>query len=273
MTQSIGQKLLGKRREILSIHRWVAFVLPIAVFFFVGAFEPKPHELIKIATDGLSSLPATSASWFSVPYSLYPWIYTAKLCATLIALFFVWPEYRPLMRSIGWKGISVGILGGILWIAICNLGWEQSKFHPLLKSWRLESLLGTGSRSAFNPFVELKGSTFGMLIYLGIRGIGLVLVVPVMEEYFLRGFVMRYLESDKWWNYPFGQATVLSAIVGTVVPMIMHPDELLAAAVWFSLITILAWHTKNLWECIAAHCATNLIVGAYVIAYGAWRLV
>lgn len=273
MIKTIGKKLLEKRQEILSNHRWVAFVLPIAVFLFVGSFEPKPYELIKIATDGVSSLPTTSESWFFVPYSLYPWIYTTKLFATLVTLCFVWPEYRPLTRSIGWKGIFVGFVGGILWVAICNLQWEQSTLYPLLISWGLESLLGTGSRSAFNPFVELKGNTFGMLIYLAIRGIGLILVVPVMEEHFLRGFVMRNFASDKWWNYPIGQVTILSAIVGTVVPMLMHPDELLAAAVWFSLITLLAWHTKNLWECIAAHCATNLIVGAYVIAYGAWRLV
>ena len=271
MIKTIGKKLLEKRQEMLSIHPWVAFVLPIAVFLVVGSFEPKTHELVQNATDGISSLPSTS--WFSLPYSLYPWIYTAKLFATLVALCFVWPDYRPLMRSIGWKGISIGIVGGVLWITICNLEWEQSTLYPLLKSWRLESLLGTGSRSAFNPFLELKGNTFGVLIYLAIRGIGLVLVVPVIEEHFLRGLVMRYLATDKWWNYPIGQVTVLSAIVGTVVPMLMHPDELLAAAVWFSLITILAWHTNNLWECIAAHCTSNLIVGAYVIVYGAWRLV
>jgi membrane protease YdiL (CAAX protease family) len=55
--------------------------------------------------------------------------------------------------------------------------------------------------------------------------------------------------------------------------MLMHPGELLAAAVWFSMISLLAWHTKNLWECIAAHSATNLILGIYVLTNGAWWLV
>lgn len=258
MAKPKAMKLIEKLQEFVAKNQWVSFVLPMSVFLVIGSIEPSP---------------SSSASWITIPYRLYPWIYAGKLLATLVALFLVWPQYKPFKRSIGWKGVAFGILGGILWITICNLEWERSTLHPLLKSWRLESLLGTGSRSAFNPYVELEGNTFGMLIYLASRGIGLILVVPVMEEYFLRGFVIRYFASEEWWTYPIGKVTVVSAIVGTVLPMLMHPDELLAAAVWFTLITILAWHTKNLWECIAAHCVTNLIVGVYVLAYGAWRLV
>ena len=255
-------KFKQKWREILSLYCWLPFILPIAVFLIVGSFEPKPPD-----SNGAST------SWPSVPYRFYPWIYATKLLATLIALGLVWPDYKPHMRSIGWKGIVVGIVGGVVWITICKWNWEQTTLHPLLKSLRLDSLLGTGLRSAYNPCLELRGNNIGIVIYLAIRGIGLILVVPVMEEYFLRGFVIRYFASDNWWSFPIGQLTVLSAFVGTALPMLMHPGELLAAAVWFSLISILAWHTKNLWECIAAHCTTNLVLGIYVITTGAWWLV
>ncbi len=253
---------IQKWREILALQPWLAYVLPIAVFFCVGSFEPTP--------------PATasnSTSWPSVSYRFYPWIYASKLFATVIALCLVWPAYKPHLKSIGWKGIGIGIVGGVLWIALCNLHWEQTTLHPLLKTLRLESLIGTGVRSAFNPFIELEGNTFGILIYLAMRGTGLILVVPVMEEYFLRGFVMRFFASDEWWSYPVGKVTLVSAIVGTALPMFMHPGEMLAAAVWFSLISVLAWHTKNLWECIAAHSTTNLILGIYVLTDNAWWLV
>lgn len=253
MASSLRTKLLHKWQETLSIHRWVAYVLPIAVFMIVGSFE---------STDSGSSM-----------YRYYPWIYGFKLFATLVALRLVWPVYKSMIRPIGWHGIAVGIVGAALWIGVCHLELERTYLFPFLKSIGLDSLLGSQTRSAFNPFVQLAGYTIGIGLYLLVRGIGLALVVPVIEEYFLRAFVMRYVAADKWWKYPIGSVTRNSAIVGTLVPMLMHPGELIAAALWFSMVTLLYVRSKNLWECIAAHCTTNLLLGIYVVIYGAWHLV
>jgi hypothetical protein len=54
--------------------------------------------------------------------------------------------------------------------------------------------------------------------------------------------------------------------------MLMHPGELLAAGVWFSLVTLLMVRTKNIWDCVAAHAVTNLLLGIYVVTYGQWQL-
>ena len=96
------------------------------------------------------------------------------------------------------------------------------------------------------------------------RFFGLVAVVPMIEEFFLRGFVMRFVMQRDWWDVPFGKASRLAIVLGTAVPMLMHPGELLAAAVWFSLITWLMLRTRNIWDCVAAHALTNLILGMYV---------
>ena len=85
------------------------------------------------------------------------------------------------------------------------------------------------------------------------RFFGLVAVVPVIEEFFLRGFLMRFVMERDWWDVPFGKANRLAIVLGTAVPMLMHPGELLAAAVWFSMITWLMLRTRNIWDCVAAH--------------------
>jgi membrane protease YdiL (CAAX protease family) len=82
------------------------------------------------------------------------------------------------------------------------------------------------------------------------------------------GFVMQ----ADWWEVPFGRVNAVAVLAGTIVPMLMHPAELLAAAVWFSLITWLMVRTKNLWDCIAAHAVTNLLLGVYVVLSGQWHL-
>jgi hypothetical protein len=66
--------------------------------------------------------------------------------------------------------------------------------------------------------------------------------------------------------------TPLAAVLGTVFPMLMHPGELFAAAVWFSLVTGLMVYTKNIWDCVTAHAVTNFLLGVYVVKYGAWQL-
>ena len=253
MANSFGTQILHKWQETLSIHRWVAYVFPLAVFMLIGSMEP------------------TNPS--SAMYRLYPWIYGLKLLATLAALRVVWPVYKPMMRPIGWQGIVVGIVGAVVWIGVCHLELERTYLVPLMKPLGLDGFFGSQTRSAFNPFVQLSGYPIGIGLYLLVRGIGLALVVPIVEEYFLRGFLMRYVAADKWWKYPIGSVTRNSAIAGTLVPMLMHPSELLAAAIWFSLVTLLYVRSKNLWECIAAHCTTNLLIGIYAVLFGAWQLV
>lgn len=253
MAPSFGNRILHKWQEILSSHRWVAYVFPLFVFMLFGGFEP---------TDPGSPM-----------YRFYPWIYTFKLLATMVALRVVWPVYKSMMRPIGWHGIVIGIVGAALWIGVCHLELERTYLVPLINRFGLDQLLGLQTRSAYNPFIQLTGYPLGIALYLLIRGIGLALIVPIVEEHFLRGFLMRYVAADKWWKYPIGTVTMNSVIAGTLVPMLMHPSELIAAALWFSLITLLYVHSKNLWECIAAHCTTNLLIGIYVVLFGAWQLV
>ena len=253
MARSLGTRILHQWQAVLSIHRWVAFVLPLAVFMLIGSLEP---------TD-----PGSHS------YRFYPWIYSVKLLATLAALRAVWPVCKTMMRPIGWQGIAFGIVGAVVWIGVCRLELERNYLLPLLRPLGLDQLISLQTRSAFNPFVQLSGNPLGIALYLLVRGMGLAVVIPIVEEHFLRGFVMRYVASDKWWKFPIGSVTRNSAIAGTLVPMLMHPSELIAAGIWFSLITLLYVRSKNLWECIAAHSATNLLIGIYVVLFGAWHLV
>src|SRR5262249_28460905 len=107
--------------------------------------------------------------------------------------------------------------------------------------------------------------------FLAIRLFGLALVVPLIEEFFIRGFVMRFVVDADWWKVPFGTLTPAAIAAGTLLPMLMHPAELVAAAVWFTLVTWLMFKTKNIWDCVVAHTVTNGLLGAWVIATGEWE--
>jgi len=83
---------------------------------------------------------------------------------------------------------------------------------------------------------------------------------------------MRVVTDNDWANLPIGQVNRAAILVGTLVPMLMHPAELLAAAIWFSTVTWLMIKTRNIWDCVAAHAVTNLLLGVYVVASGEWHL-
>ena len=107
--------------------------------------------------------------------------------------------------------------------------------------------------------------------FLAIRFFGLVAVVPLIEEFFVRGFVMRFAIDADWPKIPFGTLTPTAVAVGTVLCVLMHPAEAIAAAVWFTSVTWLMFTTKNIWDCVAAHAVTNLLLGIYVVVWSDWR--
>jgi CAAX prenyl protease-like protein len=269
------------RTRLVERQRWTTFVVPFAVYMLIGALEPSP------------STPGGKMLGLAIPYSWYPLLYTLKIAATLAAVAIVWPGYRELrgkgdganlcaaprapFRQIGpvpfsAAAIIVGVVGAAAWIGLCQLDWERQYIFPFFERIGLGWLFPSGERPAYNPFEQLAGQPLAAGAFLCLRFLGLVAVVPLIEEFFLRGFLMRFVMQNDWWNVPFGRANKLAIVVGTAVPMLYHPGELLAAAVWFSLVTWLMLRTRNIWDCVAAHAITNLLLGIFVVATDQWRL-
>ncbi len=252
---------LTPRQAFLLRHRWLTFLLPFVVFMAITTLEPTPNS------------PEKEILGQTVSYSSYPLIYTLKIALTLAAIAFVLPGYREFpLRVSPVAGTLVGIVGVFVWIGACRLNFESSFLAPALENLQLSWLLPTETRSAFNPFEHLSDLPILAFAFMGVRFLGLVVVVPVMEEFFLRGFVMRFVMTAQWWKVPFGKVTLPAVLAGTLVPMLSHPHELLAAALWFSMVTLLMVKTRNIWDCVLAHAVTNGLLGVYVITSGDWHL-
>jgi uncharacterized protein len=250
-----------RQSDFLSRHPWLTFLLPFLVYMAVAMFEPAPAHDTGIEVD----------NWFGMSFRHYPVVYTIKIALTIAAMIFVLPGYRQFPFRVSPLAIAVGVIGIVLWIALSQLGVEDRFVAWIGPKSKLVGLLGLGERPAYNPLDQLAATPAWAYAFLLIRFVGLALIVPIIEEFFLRGFLMRVVMSDKWWQIPFGQATTLSIALGTFFPVLYHPEKL-AALVWFSLVTWLMLRTKNIWDCVAAHAVTNLLLGIYVVARGQWHL-
>jgi hypothetical protein len=237
--------------SFLKRHRWLPFVLPLLVYMLVATIEPTPDR------------PGGESIGLSIPYAWYPAVYAAKLALTLVAVALVFPAYRWLPWRVTPWSIVAGVVGVVLWVALTH---AQNAWMPTT----VAELLGIGERSAFNPFdhwADEPGRAWGFFV---LRLVGLAVVVPPIEEFFLRGFCMRYIMHREWWTVPFGQVDGEAWAVSIIVPVLMHPAEILATAVWFAMITLLMIRTRSMGDCVVAHAVTNLLLGLWVLYSGQW---
>jgi CAAX prenyl protease-like protein len=194
----------------------------------------------------------------------YPLVYTGVVVVVGAATWALWPG-RPLVtphRRLG-PAVLVGIVGIVLWIGLSELRLEQRLIPYLPEALRPQPRVG------YNPFHELAPWTAWLLVV--VRLIGLAVLVPLVEELFWRGFLLRWLVAPDWQRVPPGQFGLGSFVGVTILFTLAHP-EWLAAAVYCALLNGLMCWRKDLWSCIVAHGISNLLLGIYVLVTSAWWL-
>lgn len=226
-----------------------AFVAPMVV-----------HMLVQQVTGMFfdSSDPAVEATAYTV--SVAAQIIAAIALCVLFAR--VWLDHFKFRVSI--LAVVVGVVGYVLWVWICGLQPERQ----FLSLFGWEDLWP--SRTAFDPFSEISNSLHRTL-FLAMRFTTLALIVPVAEELFLRGFLVRWIEDVDFKSVRFDKLSWAAIIAPTVTSILTHP-ETVAAIVWFSMVTWLMIRTKSFWNCVVAHMVTNLLLGIHVVVTGAWEL-
>lgn len=240
---------------LLERHAWLIYVLPMAVYMLGGSFEPSLDE------------PGGKILGLAIPYSAYPLVYTLKIALTVVSMALVFPGYRQFRRPPGLPAVVVGAVGIVVWVGL----WYLAKGVGLTDL--IARIPGCGhGRPAYNPLAELAATPGWAWTFLAIRFFGLVAVVPVIEEFFLRGFLMRMVMHEEWWKSPIGDVNAAAVALSIVVPVLTHPGEALAAAAWFGMVTWLMVRTRNLWDCVVAHAVTNLLLGIYVVTWQQWSL-
>jgi hypothetical protein len=221
----------------------------------------KGHQRRMAEDAELSQVESAWQRWFPPDRTWYPTLYFFTVIATSVALMLVFPGLLKAPLKFSWWSVVVGVVGIVVWIGLWKLDRDFLRWFN-----RIES------RAAFNPFDELKDNPDWMRIFIAIRVIGLVLVVPVVEEFFLRGWLMRYIDDPDWDEIPLGTAGKWAILGVFVYAGLSHPSEAIAALAWFGMVTWLYLKTGSIWNCVIAHAITNLLLAAYVLYTRSWVL-
>ncbi len=232
------------------------YLAPFLVLAIVGLFSPTPLE------------PEFDEPQFRLPFGQQILVYVAAQAALMTTAIAVgWRvAMKPFPVRLSLLAVSVGIVGAILWIAICQLQVESAGIQALgLGAW-------FPTRAGLNPFLYFDSSTT-LGLFLLLRFSILVILVPVAEEWLIRGWLVRWWTSpDGWYESSLSRVSLASLMMVVVYAVLTHPHEALAAIVWFSLVSWLMVKTGNLFDCIVAHGVTNLLLGIFVIFSEQWRL-
>lgn len=214
----------------------IAFTLPMAVFITL------------LAMSGGGNRPET-VSWFTWPvYWIYP-VQTA-VCGALLLWF--WRDYELGPPRKVWFAIGIGIFVFVLWIA----PQQWFGFAPRL--------------SGFDPEVFGKGSGLYWATVI-LRFVRLVVVVPLVEEIFWRGFLLRYLVHERFTAVAVGTFSWFSFVVVTFCFGFAHsPADWVAALICGALYNLVAYRTRSLASCVVAHGLTNLLLGLWIMQTRQW---
>jgi CAAX prenyl protease-like protein len=234
----------------------IAFVLPLFVFLLVVQFFYEDF-----AGDTIDA-GATDASPKTVRYMYAIGTQVLIAASFLVAFGAIYRKHFPIRIS-AWP-FAIGTLGVVLWIFLSELGIEE----------KIGSLIAPGTfssdRPAFNPFEQIPADSTRWT-FLGLRFALLAIFVPIIEELFLRGWLVRWIHDVDWKEVKYSGLSFAAIAAPTAYGVLTHSEKL-AALVWFSLITWMMLKTKNFWDCVLAHAITNLLLGLYVIWSGNWQL-
>jgi CAAX prenyl protease-like protein len=184
--------------------------------------------------------------------------YPFRFLAVLIILLLVSRAVVPLRPSIPLVSIGVGVAVFLIWIAPdLLLGYRHSRIFE-------NSLMGSAV-SSLPPYLRNQAW------FLVLRVLSSVALVPILEELFWRGWLMRWLTNPEFQKVPLGEYRQASFWITAILFASEHGaywEVGLAAGIVYNWWIV---RCKNLADCIWAHAITNGLLAAYVLVSGQWQ--
>jgi CAAX prenyl protease-like protein len=181
-------------------------------------------------------------------FLLYP--FKTLLVVGVIAWY--WRSLPSLTPSAPLMSLVVGIVGVVIWIGL----------DPILVHYD-QPLVGR------NPFLLYPANEAWALFAFRVAGISLC--VPVMEELFWRGFLMRWLIKEDFASVPLGTYQPMSFWVTTGFFAMVHGSEWPLAVIVGLLYGAWFIRTKRLGDIMLAHGVTNFLLAFYCLFANDWH--
>jgi CAAX prenyl protease-like protein len=186
------------------------------------------------------------------------WTYPAR---TVVVAALLWRFSRRVIDLRAGRPLASALVG----LAVFAIWISPGLLYPGYREhWLFTAPLLRGGPA---PLPEARASA----VFLLFRIVGSVLVVPIAEETFWRGWMMRWLISPHFEEVAPGAYNARAFWITAALFASEHGaywDVGLAAGIAFNWWMI---RTRKLGDCILAHAVTNAALAAWVLAAGKWE--
>ncbi len=194
---------------------------------------------------------------FSLPSAVY---YPLRFILVCLVLIVVSRRVIPLRPSAPLASIAIGIAVFLIWIGPDVIFGPAYRHHWIFEN----AILGQAASSAGSG---LRGN----VPFIVVRTLSCMITVPILEELFWRGWLLRWLIGHEFTKVPIGAYTVSAFWMVALLFASEHGpywEVGLAAGLIYNWWLV---RTKNLADCIVAHAVTNGALSAYVLLTGNWQ--
>ncbi len=193
-------------------------------------------------------------------------------------------NYIPLPQTVEFA-LRIAILAGVIWyfsrsvldLRVTNPVGTVAVGLGVFLLWIAPDVLFPGYRHLWlfdNPIVGSVHSSMKSVdspIALALRSARAILIVPIVEELFWRGWLLRWLIDADFEKVPLGRYAMRSFWIVAFLFASEHGpywDVGLMAGIVYNL---WMYRTKRLGDLIWAHAITNAALCGYVIYTGKWE--
>jgi uncharacterized protein len=188
------------------------------------------------------------------------WLYPIRFFVVLgVLLAFSW-RVVPLRVSSPALSIAIGVAVFVIWIGPDVLFGPAYRHH-----WLFSNVITGEAVSSLPPEAQRQ------FWFLTLRAVSCTLLVPVMEELFWRGWLMRWVIDHHFFKVPMGTYTPMAFWTVALLFASEHGSYWevgLAAGIIYNWWMI---RTRSLADCQLAHAVTNGLLSAYVLLTGHWQ--
>jgi CAAX prenyl protease-like protein len=186
------------------------------------------------------------------------WYYPAQFLAVLLTIGVVSRRVLRFRAAFPLASIGIGMAVFLIWIGP-DILWAY-RHH-----WLFENLITGVPASSIAPALKRN------VIFVLLRVATSVALVPILEELFWRGWLMRWLIGKDFLKVPLGTYAPTAFWITAVLFASEHGPYwevgLAAGIVYNWWIT----RTRNLADCMLAHAVTNGLLSVYVLTMDQWQ--
>lgn len=182
----------------------------------------------------------------------FEWLYPLRLVAALAVLWVYRREYSSVNWRFGWMGFAAGAAVFVAWIALSGPGSTGGSEVMAAGLARLTAAQRVG--------------------WIAARVAAAAITVPIVEELAFRGFLARRLVAEDFEQVEMRNLSWTAVLVSSAVFGLMHGRMWLAGMLAGAAFALVAKLRNRLGEAVAAHATANLLLAAWVLTRGDYRL-